>query len=104
RLHEEKASVDLPTGVCYPLPWGSQLAIASRDEPRMPVGRLRANRNVVELRYADLVMTPSESDALLTATGLALRRDELDTVVRRTEGWTAGLYLAALSLRASASP
>jgi LuxR family maltose regulon positive regulatory protein len=86
------------------LPWGSQLAVASRDEPRMPVARLRANRNVLELRVADLVMTPSEGAALLASAGLALPGDELEVVLRRTEGWAAGLYLAALSLREGDNP
>ena len=68
------------------------------------VGRLRANRNVVELRHGDLVMTPSEGTALLGLAGLELGADEVKTILRRTEGWPAGLYLAALSLRESDDP
>ena len=78
------------------LPIGSQLAIASRSEPRLPVGRLRAHRRVLELRSTDLAMTRTESAALLAAAGLDLEPSQVDTLVRRTEGWPAGLYLAAV--------
>jgi LuxR family transcriptional regulator, maltose regulon positive regulatory protein len=80
------------------MPPGSQLALAARCEPALAVGRLRAHRGVVELRAADLAMDRSEAAVLLAGTGLRLDADDLDTLVRRTEGWPAGLYLAALSL------
>ena len=81
------------------MPSGSQLALASRREPGIAVGSLRAHRMVVELRAGDLAMRPSEATALLVAAGLRLGPDDVGTLVRRTEGWAAGLYLAALSLR-----
>jgi LuxR family maltose regulon positive regulatory protein len=101
---EAEKSIGALSAIVDHLQRGSQLAVASRDEPRMAVGRLRANRSVLELRFADLVMTPSEGAALLTSAGLELRREELEGIVRRTEGWAAGLYLAALSLRGSVNP
>ncbi len=82
------------------MPSGSQLALASRCEPGLPVGSLRAHRRVFELRTGDMAMTRSEASALLTAAGMHLACDGLDTLMERTEGWPAGLYLAALSLRA----
>jgi LuxR family maltose regulon positive regulatory protein len=82
------------------MPSGSQLALASRSEPELPVGSLRAHRRVFELRAADMAMTRSEAGALLAAAGIRVASDGLDTLMRRTEGWPAGLYLAALSLRA----
>jgi LuxR family maltose regulon positive regulatory protein len=82
------------------MPSGSQLALASRCEPGLPVGSLRAQRRVFELRTGDMAMTRSEARALLTAAGVQLASDGLDTLMDRTEGWPAGLYLAALSLRA----
>lgn len=97
-------SLRLLAAIADNMPWGSQLALASRHEPRMPVGRLRANRNVVELRFPDLVMTSSESAALLRLAGVELADGQADTIVRRTEGWPAALYLAALSLRDSPDP
>ena len=85
------------------MPSGSQLALASRCEPGLPVGSLRAHRRVFELRTGDLAMTRSEASALLTAAGVRLASDGVDRLMDRTEGWPAGLYLAALSLRAQPS-
>jgi LuxR family maltose regulon positive regulatory protein len=82
------------------MPCGSQVALASRSEPKLPVGSLRAHRRIFELRTGDMAMTRSEAAALLAAAGIRLASDGLDTLMRRTEGWPAGLYLAALSLRA----
>src|SRR4051812_31834326 len=80
------------------VPPGSQIAIATRTELEgLPVARLRAQRRVVELRSRDLAMTRAEADALLA--GLGLRDGDADLLVRRTEGWPAGLCLAALALR-----
>jgi LuxR family transcriptional regulator, maltose regulon positive regulatory protein len=97
-------SLDVLGAIVDHVPWGSQLAIASRREPAMHVGRLRAHRKVVELRHGDLVMTPSEAGALLAGTGLDLERTEVEVLVRRTGGWAAGLYLAALSIRKAPDP
>ncbi len=63
------------------------------------MGRLRAHRKVVELRAGDLAMSRAEAAALFEQAGLRLNADEIGTLLRRTEGWAAGLYLAALSLR-----
>ena len=63
------------------------------------MGSLRAHRKVVEVRTGELAMARTEASDLLEAAGLHLGAAELTTVVRRTEGWPAGLYLAALSLR-----
>src|SRR5215218_6847727 len=80
------------------MPAGSQVAIASRSElAALPVGRLRTYRRLAELRTRDLAMTRSEAGELMR--GLGLRRADIDMLVTRTEGWPAGLYLAALSLR-----
>jgi LuxR family transcriptional regulator, maltose regulon positive regulatory protein len=81
------------------IPPGSQLALATRCEPPLAVGRLRAHRKVVELRAADLAMGRSEAAGVLDRAGVRLERDDVDALLRRTEGWPAGLYLAALSLR-----
>jgi LuxR family transcriptional regulator, maltose regulon positive regulatory protein len=89
--------------VARSMPSGSQLALASRCEPGLPVGSLRAHRRIFELRTGDMAMTRSEASALLTAAGIRLASDGLDRLMDRTEGWPAGLYLAALSLRAQPS-
>jgi LuxR family transcriptional regulator, maltose regulon positive regulatory protein len=80
-------------------PRGAQVALASRRTPPVPLGRLRAHRRVIEVTTRDFVMTRSEAGALLELAGVELGPAEIDTLVRRTEGWPAGLYLAALSLR-----
>ncbi len=77
---------------------GSQLALASRTEPPLPIGRLRAHRALVEVRTPDLIMTPAEAATLLRLVGLELDFESVQALSRRTEGWPAGLYLAALSL------
>ena len=82
------------------MPSGSQLALASRSEPQLPIGSLRADRRIFELRAGDMAMTHSEAGALLAASGMRVAGDGLDTLMRKTEGWPAGLYLAALSLQA----
>jgi LuxR family transcriptional regulator, maltose regulon positive regulatory protein len=78
---------------------GLQLALASRDDPVLPVGRLRAHGNSVELRADDLTMTRSEASMLLNLAGIEIAPEQALTLARRTEGWPAGLYLAALALR-----
>ncbi len=80
------------------LPAQSMVAIATRSEPRLPLGRLRAHRALIEIRTADLALTPAEAGALLKRAGLELDFGTIQTLVRRTEGWPAALYLAALSL------
>jgi LuxR family maltose regulon positive regulatory protein len=84
--------------------WGAvgrdlQLALASRSDVALPVARLRAQGGAVELRSRDLAMTRSEASVLLQLAGLDLAPEHALTLARRTEGWPAGLYLAALALR-----
>jgi LuxR family transcriptional regulator, maltose regulon positive regulatory protein len=82
------------------LPASLRLVVASRSDPPLPLARLRARGQLAELRAADLRFTPEESGELLAA---AAGPDLPDAVVvalaERTEGWAAGLQLAALSLR-----
>ncbi|MFI5038343.1 MAG: LuxR C-terminal-related transcriptional regulator [Solirubrobacterales bacterium] len=78
---------------------GSQLVIASRTEPLLPIGRLRAQRELVEIRTEDLAMSPAEAATLLRLIGLELDFASVQALSRQTEGWPAGLYLAGLSLR-----
>ncbi len=81
------------------LPPGFQLALASRTALPLHMGRLRAHRAVLELHSEDLAMTLTEASDLLDMAGLHLNAAELEALMDRTEGWPAGLYLAALSLR-----
>ncbi len=84
------------------LPADSTIALSSRTQPAVPVGRLRANRALIEVRTQDLAMTSTEAATLLRHEKLELSPDAVETLVQRTEGWPAALYLAALSLRQDA--
>ncbi len=81
------------------LPGESMVAVASRTEPNLATGRLRAHRRLVEVRMADLAMGPAEAATLLRRAGLELDEDEVEVLVAHTEGWPAALYLAGVSLR-----
>ena len=81
------------------LPRGSQVALASRTEPALQLGRRRAHRGLAELKQRDLAMTPSEGGDLLARMGLKLSAADVATLLRRAEGWPVAVYLAGLSLR-----
>ena len=79
-----------------------QLAISSRTDPPLPIARLRATEQLMELRARDLQFTPDETATLVnTSLGLGLAADSVTTLHERTDGWPAGLYLAYLSMRAA---
>jgi LuxR family maltose regulon positive regulatory protein len=84
------------------VPLGSQVVLAGREEPALPIGRLRAQGRLIDLWARDLAMTRREAAAMLSLADLELAADDVGVLVERTEGWPAGLYLAALSLRGSA--
>jgi LuxR family transcriptional regulator, maltose regulon positive regulatory protein len=81
------------------LPPDLHLVVASREDPPLPLPRLRARGRLVELRAADLGFTVEEAGALLDAAPLHLTETQAATLVERTEGWAAGLQLAGLALR-----
>jgi LuxR family maltose regulon positive regulatory protein len=82
------------------LPPQVHLVIATREDPALPLARLRARGQLTELRAADLRFTPSEAaDFLNRVMGLNLTADDIAALETRTEGWIAGLQLAAISLQ-----
>jgi len=82
------------------LPPSLHLVIASRQDPGLPLARLRARGQLTEVRAADLRFSPAEvTDYLTSAMRLTLTEKDIDILGRPTEGWIAGLQLAALSLR-----
>jgi LuxR family maltose regulon positive regulatory protein len=78
---------------------GSQLVVISRDEPRLPVARWRAEGRLAELGPGDLAMDPLEAGRLLAAARVELADGEVAELTRRTEGWPVAIYLAALSIK-----
>jgi LuxR family maltose regulon positive regulatory protein len=77
-----------------------ELVLAGRSEPPLPLARLRAKGQLLEIGSEELRFSPAEADALLNDLhGLELAQDDVVRLRDRTEGWAAGLYLAALSLR-----
>ena len=76
------------------------LIIATRVDPPLPLARFRVQGELVELRAADLRFTEDEATAfLLQSTGISLPAKDIAELNRSTEGWAAGLQLAALSLQ-----
>jgi LuxR family maltose regulon positive regulatory protein len=76
------------------------LAIASRSEPPLPLARMRARGELVEIDAGQLGFTEEETDRLFNdLNALGLGPAAVARLRERTEGWAAGLYLAALSLR-----
>jgi LuxR family maltose regulon positive regulatory protein len=84
------------------LPPQAHLVIATREDPPLPLARLRARNQIVDVRQSDLTFTEEETaDVLRRVMGLDLSSADIATLGRRTEGWIAGLQLVALSMRNS---
>jgi len=82
------------------LPEETHLVVSGRVDPPLPLARLRARGQMVRLGAPDLAFTEEETRAFLKGVmELDLSGDEVATLERRTEGWIAGLQLAALSMR-----
>ena len=82
------------------LPPQMHLVIATREDPHLPLARLRARGQLTELRAADLRFTPAEAAEFLNQMmGLNLSAEDIAALETRTEGWIAGLQLAALSMQ-----
>ena len=84
-----------PAGIC--------VVLASRSDPPLPLARLRARGQLTEIRAAELRFTPAGAGELLQHAAPALPDASVAALAARTEGWAAGLALAALSLRAGLS-
>ena len=81
------------------LPPGWQFALASRTVVPLPTARLRVNGGILEVTADDLAMGPSEAQSLLTGAGVEADEASLRDLLQRTEGWPAGLYIAALAIK-----
>jgi LuxR family transcriptional regulator, maltose regulon positive regulatory protein len=87
------------------LPPQMHLVIATREDPPLPLARLRVRGHLTEVRAVDLRFTPSEAAGFLNQVmGLTLSAQDIARLATRTEGWIAGLQLAALSMQGQQDP
>ena len=80
------------------------LVVSTREDPPLPLARLRAHARLVEVRAEELRYTDEEATAYLVEAGVALEPAVTVSLIERTEGWVVGLQLAAISLRDHAEP
>jgi LuxR family maltose regulon positive regulatory protein len=81
------------------LPAQLHLIVASRVDPALPLARLRARGQLTELRSSDLRFTVAETATFLQSMKLPLSQMQIESLQARTEGWIAGLQMAALSMQ-----
>jgi ATP/maltotriose-dependent transcriptional regulator MalT len=87
------------------LPESLRLILATREDPPLPLARLRARGDLGELRAAELRFSAEEAKTFLNdVLDLGLSEEDIGRLQERTEGWPAALYLAALSMRGRADP
>ncbi|MBE7434581.1 MAG: helix-turn-helix transcriptional regulator [Anaerolineales bacterium] len=99
-LTDSKSVDDALTFLIDNLPPQMHLVITTREDPALPTPRLRARNQLTEIRASDLRFTPSEAVEFLNQVmGLNLTEEEVAALDKRTEGWIAGLQLAALSMK-----
>jgi LuxR family transcriptional regulator, maltose regulon positive regulatory protein len=97
---DEAAVHDAVAFLLEHLPPRAGIAMATRADPPLPLARLRARAELVELRASDLRFTTAEADVFLNRVmGLGISTDQVAALDARTEGWAAGLQLAGLSMR-----
>jgi LuxR family maltose regulon positive regulatory protein len=97
---QNPACLDAVAELALGLPAGSQVVLAARRVPALPVALLRAQGQLVEVGPTELAMDEREGQALLEKAGVELSGPEVAELVGRTEGWPVGLYLAALARKA----
>jgi LuxR family maltose regulon positive regulatory protein len=87
------------------LPPPLHLVLLTREEPSLPLARLRANNQLTEIRAGDLRFTRDDTDRFLNEVmGLSLSQGDIATLEDKIEGWIAGLQLAGLSVRDRENP
>ena len=96
------ACLDVLAALIEYVPPGSLIAVAGRHAPALPLARWRAHGRLEEVGVAELRLDRDEAGLLLQDAGVELDGAELSRLTERTEGWPAGLYLAALSMQAGA--
>jgi LuxR family transcriptional regulator, maltose regulon positive regulatory protein len=104
-LIKERARHDQIAFLLLHLPPAVQVVLITRADPPLPLARMRAAGEMVEVRARELRFTPEEAAELVQVVSeVRLSEPDLTDLMERTEGWPAGVYLAALSLRGHPSP
>jgi LuxR family maltose regulon positive regulatory protein len=85
-------------------PGNLQVVLATRVDPPLRLHRMRANGGLVELRDRDLSFSAEETKRLLAGFGVQLDEPDLEVVQRRSEGWVAGLQMAAIAIQHRPDP
>ncbi len=94
----EPTALDVVTSLLDHLPTGFRVAITARTEPALPLARLRAAGELLEIGSGQLALTDEETAVAVAADGHPLKPGDVRAVRERTEGWAAGIHLAALAL------
>jgi LuxR family transcriptional regulator, maltose regulon positive regulatory protein len=101
----DRTCLDALAALLEHLPRGFQVVLASRTVPDLPLGRLRANRALLEIGPAQLAFDVEEAQALAAAVGYRMTRAQAQALADRTEGWAAAIFLATLDrARGDAAP
>lgn len=95
----QRAALDVVLMLAENTPPGSHIVMASRRQPRVRLARMRAHRRLVDLGPTDLAFDESEIEELMHQFGIALPHEAVQALLERTEGWPAGVCLAARSLK-----
>jgi LuxR family transcriptional regulator, maltose regulon positive regulatory protein len=98
-LHRHSA-LDVLHVLIEQMPEGSRIVLSGRSEPHLSVARLRIQGGVMDVGRRELQMNGTEAQELLRGADVELPPSEVDDLVRKTEGWPAGLYMAALAFTA----
>jgi LuxR family maltose regulon positive regulatory protein len=97
---QERAILQVLESVLNNQPPSFHLALVTREDPLLPLARLRANDQMTEIRAGDLRFSSAETSRFLNGImGLSLSQSEIEALLKRTEGWAVGLQLAGLSMQ-----
>ena len=103
-VHVARDAGPLVSRLVERLPAGSRVVTGSRGDPPFALHRLRADGRCLEVREAELRLTPDEVDGLVNALGANLSPDASRVLADRTDGWVAGVQMAAIALRSEPDP
>jgi LuxR family maltose regulon positive regulatory protein len=93
----DRTCLDALAALLELLPPGFQVALGARTAPDLPFGRLRANRQLLEIGRDELAFDAAETVALAAGVGYRLNREQAQALAERTEGWAAAIYLSTLA-------